>query len=223
VTKGFFITGTDTDVGKTWVTVALMRFFKNQGLSVIGLKPVAAGCKWQDGQLKNDDALLLQQNSSINLPYQTVNPYAFEQPVSPHLAAMGLSVQLDVIVQIFNKIKHSGDVVLMEGAGGWLAPLNDVDDIADLAKLIQLPVIVVVAIRLGCINHTRLTVQAIQMAGLACAGWIAVCLDPEMAMQKENITTISHKVSIPLLGVMPYSEKADFDLLVKSISGECLI
>jgi len=223
VKKGFFITGTDTDVGKTWVTVALMRFFKKQGLSVIGLKPVAAGCDWQDGQLKNDDALLLQQNASVDLAYQTVNPYAFKQPVSPHLAAMGQSVQLDVIEKTFNKIKHSADVVLVEGAGGWLVPLNDVDDIADLAKLIQLPVIVVVAIKLGCINHARLTVQSIQMSGLACAGWIAVCLDPEMTMQEENISTISHKVSIPLLGVLPYSEESDFDLLAEGISSKYLI
>ena len=221
--KSFFITGTDTDVGKTWVTVALMRFFKNNGLSVAGMKPVAAGCEWIDGQLKNADALLLQQNSSALLNYEEVNPYAYESAVSPHLAAGKNIAQLELILQSFQHLKTKAEVVVVEGAGGWFAPLNRQEDIADLAKLLKIPVIMVVAIRLGCINHARLTFQAIQAANVECAGWVAVCIDPKMQFQSENIETIKNKLSTPLLGVLPYLKERDFDLLAKNIIGEKLI
>ena len=215
--KGFFITGTDTGVGKTWATVALMRYFKNQGQSVIGMKPVAAGCEWQDGVLKNEDAILMQENASLELDYQKINPCAFEMPVSPHLAAGEDSVQLNIIEKAFDDLKEKADVILVEGAGGWLAPLSNECDIADLAKKLQLPVILVVAIRLGCINHARLTFQAIQTDKVECAGWVAMCVDPEMLKQSENIATIKDKISAPLLGVLPYSERMDFDLLAMKI------
>jgi dethiobiotin synthetase len=215
--KGFFITGTDTGVGKTWATIALMRYFQNQGQSVIGMKPVAAGCEWQDGILKNEDAILMQENASIELEYQKINPYAFEMPVSPHLAAGEHSVQLNVVKKAFDHLMDKADIILVEGAGGWLAPLSHEYDIADLAKILQLPVILVVAIRLGCINHARLTFQAIQADKVECAGWVAMCIDPEMPKQEENIATIKNKVSVPLLGVLPYSEQMDFDLLAMKI------
>lgn len=223
MTKSFFITGTDTDVGKTWVTVALMRFFKSKGLSVVGMKPVAAGCEWIDGQWKNEDALLIQQNSSDVLEYTEINPYAYELPVSPHLAADEKQVELDEIVDRYEYLKTKADVVIVEGAGGWLVPLNDKVDIADLAKVLDIPVIMVVAIRLGCINHARLTFQAIKAANIECTGWIAVCVDPNMQKQAENIETINNKISAPLLGVLPYIEKMDFDKLVTSLFEEKLI
>ncbi|MCK5829611.1 MAG: dethiobiotin synthase [Methylococcales bacterium] len=216
--KGFFITGTDTDVGKTWATIVLMRYFKNQGHSVIGMKPVAAGCEWHDGILKNEDAILIQENASIKLEYQKINPYAFEVPVSPHLAAGEHSVQLNVVKKAFDNLKDKADVIVVEGAGGWLAPLSNECDIADLAKILKLPVIVVIAIRLGCINHARLTFQSILADKMECVGWLAMCTDPNMLKQEENITTINNKVSAPLLGVFPYLEKMDFDLLVKKIN-----
>ena len=211
--KGFFITGTDTDVGKNWATIALMQYFKNQGYSVIGMKPVAAGCEWQDGVLKNQDALLMQENASLTLDYQMINPYAFEMPVSPHLAAGENPVQLNVIEKTFDELKEKADVVLVEGAGGWFAPLSNEFDIVDLAKILHLPVILVVAIRLGCINHARLTFQAIQAEKMECAGWIAMIVEPKMSMQTENIAMIKDKILVPLLGVLPYSEQMDFDLL----------
>jgi dethiobiotin synthetase len=211
--KGYFITGTDTDVGKTWATIALMRHFKNQGYSVIGMKPVAAGCEWQEGVLKNEDALLLQENASLKIEYKKINPYAFEMPVSPHLAASKNSVSLNVIKKTFDELKDNADVILVEGAGGWLAPLSYEYDIADLAKKLNLPVVFVVAIRLGCINHARLTFQAIQAEKMECAGWVAMCVDPDMPMQTENISMIKDKVSAPLLGVLPYSDLMDFDFL----------
>jgi len=216
---GFFITGTDTDVGKTWATIALMHYFKNKGFSVVGMKPVAAGCVWQDGQLKNADALLMQENATLALEYKEINPYAFEMPVSPHLAAKENPVQLDVIAKAFDCLKDKADVILVEGAGGWLAPLNEEYDIADLAKVLQISVIMVVAIRLGCINHARLTFNAIQSSGVKCAGWLAVCVNSEMSKQQDNIAMIKNKVSAPLLGVLPYTKEMDFELLAANITG----
>jgi dethiobiotin synthetase len=223
MSKSFFITGTDTDAGKTWATIALMHYFKKKGLSVIGMKPVAAGCAWQDGQLKNADALLMQEHASRTLDYKEINPYAFEMPVSPHLAARDNLVQLDVIAKAFRDLEDKADVILVEGAGGWLAPLNKECDIADLAKVLQIPVIMVVAIRLGCINHARLTFNAIQTAGVQCAGWFAMCVDSEMQKKDENIEMIKNKISVPFLGTLPYTKEMDFELLAASITGGSLI
>lgn len=216
--KAFFITGTDTNVGKTWASIALMNYYKRQGLSVMGFKPVAAGCDWVDGQLKNEDAMLLQENSSLPLDYEKINPFAFEAPVSPHIAAGDVSVNLGSIVQIFCELEKKVDVVVVEGAGGWLAPLNHEQDVADLAIALQIPVIMVVAIRLGCINHARLTFQAIQQSGVSCRGWLAMCVDPEMLRQTENIETIKNNISVPLLGVLPYVENVDFEMLGTKIN-----
>ena len=223
MSKSFFITGTDTDAGKTWATIALMHYFKNKGLSVVGMKPVAAGCVWQDGLLKNADALLMQENATLALDYKEINPYAFEMPVSPHIAAKDNPVQLDVIENAFRGLKDKADVVVVEGAGGWLAPLNHECDIADLAKVLQISVIMVVAIKLGCINHARLTFNAMQATGVQCAGWLAMCVDPEMQKQDENIEMIKNKISAPLLGTLPYTKEMDFELLAANIKGESLI
>ena len=211
--KGYFITGTDTNVGKTWATIALMRYFKQQGRSVVGMKPVASGCSMQDGQLKNEDALLIQENASVKIDYDLINPYAYELPVSPHIAGINNPVNLATVIDRFNNLKALAEIVLVEGAGGWYAPLNDHEDISDLAKALALPVILVVAIRLGCINHAKLTFQAIQLSGIPCAGWIAMCVDPDMLKPDENICTIKTALNVPLLGVLPYMASADFDLL----------
>ncbi len=216
--QGYFITGTDTNAGKTWATIALMRYFKQQGKSVIGMKPVAAGCFMQDGQLKNEDALLIQENASVKIDYDLINPYAYELPVSPHIAGINNPVKLATIVERFNTLKELAEIVLVEGAGGWYAPLNDHEDISDLAKSLALPVIIVVAIRLGCINHAKLTWQAIQHSGIPCAGWIAVCVDPDMLNRDENIHTIKTALNVPLLGVLPYLASADFDLLAGKLA-----
>ena len=216
--KGYFITGTDTNAGKTWATIALMRYFKQQGKSVAGMKPVASGCFMQDGQLKNEDALLIQENASLKIDYDLINPYAYELPVSPHIAGINNPVKLANIVEKFNTLKELAEIVLVEGAGGWYAPLNDSEDISDLAKSLALPVIIVVAIRLGCINHAKLTWQAIQHSGIPCAGWIAVCVDPDMLKLDENICTIKTALNVPLLGVLPYLASADFDLLAGKLA-----
>ncbi len=220
--KGFFITGTDTDIGKTWVSVALMRFLKSQGYSVAGMKPVSAGCKWQDGGWQNEDALMLQANSTIKLPYSLVNPYAFELPVSPHLAADGVMIEESVLLQAFSEIKKQTELVCVEGAGGWLVPITMQYDMADLARAMGLPVILVVGIKLGCLNHARLTMQAIESADVECVGWVANCLTPDMTMMDENIATLSEKLSVPLLAVLPFMQTSDFDVLAESFSNSGL-
>jgi dethiobiotin synthetase len=211
--QGYFITGTDTNAGKTWATIALMRYFKQQGKSVVGMKPVASGCFIKDGLLRNEDALLIQQNASLEIDYTLINPYAYELPVSPHIAGLNNPVKLATIVKRFNAVKELAEIVLVEGAGGWYAPLNNCEDISDLAKALALPVIMVVAIRLGCINHAKLTWQAIQQSRISCAGWIAMCVDTDMLNRDENIHTIKTALNVPLLGVLPYLVSADFDLL----------
>ncbi len=216
--KGYFITGTDTNAGKTWATIALMRYFKQQGKTVVGMKPVAAGCVMQNDQLKNEDALLIQENASFKIDYDLINPYAYQLPVSPHIAGISNPVKLATIAGHFTILKELAEIVLVEGAGGWYAPLNDHEDISDLAKVLALPVILVVAIKLGCINHAKLTWQAIQRSGIPCAGWIAVCVDFDMLKPDDNIRTIKTALNVPLLGVLPYLASADFDLLAGKLA-----
>lgn len=219
--KGYFITGTDTNVGKTWATIALMRYFKKRGKSVVGMKPVASGCLMQDGQLKNEDALLIQENVSLPVDYDLINPYAYERPVSPHIAGVNNPVKLDRLAAKFEVLKTLADIVVVEGAGGWYTPLNEREANSDLAKSLGLPVIMVVAIRLGCINHARLTYQAIAQSGVDCAGWIAVCTDPDLLSRDENIETIKASLDVPLLGVLPYMEVADFNFLSEQLRISC--
>jgi dethiobiotin synthetase len=215
--KGYFITGTDTNAGKTWATIALMHYFKSQGKTVAGMKPVASGCLMQDGRLKNEDALLIQENASLPVDYDLVNPYAYELPVSPHIAGVDNPVKLDLLVGTFERLKTMADIVVVEGAGGWYSPLNEREDNSDLAKALALPVIMVVAIRLGCINHARLTYQAIIQSGASFAGWIATCTDAELLRRDENILTLKNALGGPLLGVLPYSKAADFKFFSKKL------
>ncbi len=216
--QGYFITGTDTNVGKTWATVALMRYFQGKGKTVIGMKPAASGCTTQDGVLVNGDALLLQENASTRLDYGLINPYAFVLPVSPHIAGKDNPVELDVVVNTFNAIKGQAQIILVEGAGGWYSPLNENQDNADLAAALALPVLMVVAIKLGCINHAKLTHLAIQGRGVNCAGWIAVCNEADTLYPDEIIAKIKSTLAVPMLGVLPYLEIADFDVLARGFS-----
>lgn len=211
--KGYFITGTDTNVGKTWATVALMRYFKQQGKSVVGMKPVASGCFIELGMPRNLDALLIQKNASVQVGYDVVNPYAYQLPVAPHIAGMKNPVELANVLAKFEHLKTLADVVLVEGVGGWYAPINNHQDVSDLALALGLPVILVVAIKLGCINHAKLTFQAIVRSGLVCAGWIAVCVEPELLCLDSNIETLKSLLNTPMLGVLPFMENVDFDIL----------
>ncbi len=217
--QGYFITGTDTNVGKTWVTVALMRMIKQRGLSVAGMKPVAAGCEWRQGQWKNEDALLMQEHASVNLPYQCINPYAFKLAVSPHLACEGKTVNINVLQEKLEALRQQVDIVLVEGAGGWYSPLSKTFDNAHLAEVLCLPVIMVVAIRLGCINHALLTWRAIQASTAECHGWIAVKTDNRMLQADENIHYLQERINTPLIGVLPCIDRPDFDLLSHNLKG----
>jgi dethiobiotin synthetase len=216
--KGYFITGTDTHVGKTWATVALMQYFKQQGKSVVGMKPVASGCVRVEGQLRNEDALLLQQHASVPVNYAVVNPYAYELPVSPHIAGQENPVDVAVVLHAFQHLASLADVILVEGAGGWYVPINQYQDISDLALTLGLPVILVVAIKLGCINHARLSLQAIQYKGLPCAGWVAVALEPQLLCFDAVLATLQAQLSVPLLASFPYMEVMDSALMANKVT-----
>ncbi|MBT8121464.1 MAG: dethiobiotin synthase [Gammaproteobacteria bacterium] len=204
-TRGLFVTGTDTGVGKTVISLGLMQALQDRGLSVAALKPVASGCERTPHGLRNDDALQLQQQASIPLAYEQVNPYAFEPPIAPHLAAeqAGQTVEINKIYEIYQYIASSVDVVIVEGVGGWQVPLNSRETVADLAHGLGLDICLVVGLRLGCINHALLSAQAIDHRGCTLAGWVANALPPTMDALDENINTLKQKLSSPLLGVVP--------------------
>lgn len=202
----FFVTGTDTDAGKTLVAATILHKAKQQGLSTLGLKPVASGCVTTDDGLRNADALMLQQESTIKLDYQQVNPYAFEPAIAPHIAAkqQGKNIQVERLVgycrgALFDKPQ----ICIIEGAGGWRVPLNNREYFSDFAKSMNIPVILVVAVKLGCINHAVLTAEAIRNDGLAIAGWVANCVGGDMPCYEENIETLKQQLRLPLLGEIP--------------------
>lgn len=215
--QAYFITGTDTGIGKTWAAVALMRHFQNWGKSVIGMKPVASGCELIDGKPVNADALLLQANASVKLPYEQINPYAYLLPISPHLAGKDNPADLNKLAGVFGNLKTQAEVIVVEGAGGWYSPLNGEQTNGDLALLLGLPVILVVGIKLGCINHALLSARAISGDGTPLAGWIANRLHPEEANDRQVIETLTEALAPPLLGILPYSKDRDFDRLAKAI------
>ncbi len=201
-----FITGTDTNAGKTWATVELIKSLKQDGKIVLGMKPVASGCEIHEGILKNADALALQQASSFWCDYDLINPFAYELPISPHLAGQKNPVDFEKIKTCFTQLQILADIVIVEGAGGFFTPLNQTQTIADLAKTLNLPVIMTVGIKLGCINHALLTYQAIKKMGLEFAGWFAVCNDSMVLFPNEIIDFIEEKIAEPLLHIFPYAE-----------------
>lgn len=199
----YFVTGTDTDVGKTLISCALLHGFAGRGLRVVGMKPVAAGC---DEQGINEDVRALRAASNVLASLGQINPYCFEQAVAPHLAAQfaGVRISLDRIVQTYRELVSQADMVVVEGAGGFCVPLNESEDGADMARLLKRPVILVVGMRLGCLNHALLTQRAIAATGLKTAGWVANCMDGQMSMLNENIAALEERLDAPLLGVVPH-------------------
>lgn len=206
MTKTYFVTGTDTEVGKTVASCALLQAANAQGANAIGYKPVASGSEQTSEGLRNNDALLLQANSRVKLPYSMINPIVFEAPTSPHIISekMGLPIDLSVINQGLLDIQRQGDWVLVEGAGGWYTPLSTEKTYADWVIEQQLPVILVVGVKLGCINHALLTLEAIHAAGLLVAGWIANEVEPAGAYQAEYLATLKRMIKPPCLGILPY-------------------
>ncbi len=211
MTNSYFITGTDTDVGKTIIALGLIAKLQQQGYRVGAMKPLAAGCEGSSEGLRNADAVQLQQQAGNKLPYKVINPYAFAPAIAPHIAAAaeGVRVDIETIYQHYQTIAAASDCVIVEGAGGWQVPLNDFQTIADLAQRLQLPVILVVGMQLGCISHTLLTVESIRAAKLPLAGWVANQIDPHMERIEENIATLEQRIDAPLLGQIPYLAQFD--------------
>lgn len=201
--KGYFVTGTDTGVGKTRIAVELIHALRARGLHVAGMKPVAAG---HEAGALNEDVIALTQAANVEADLADVNPYAFEPPIAPHVAAAqaGVRIELEVIRAAYARLAAQADVVVVEGAGGWRVPLNDRDDMADLAQALGLPVVLVVGLRLGCLNHALLTADAIRQRGLSWGGWVGNAIDPDMACRDENIETLRSRLSGPCLGIYSY-------------------
>ncbi|MCW5600541.1 dethiobiotin synthase [Nitrosomonas sp.] len=218
---GYFVTGTDTGVGKTLVSCALLHAFALAGKTAIGMKPIAAGCetgKWLDVEQ-------LIAASSVSAAREWINPYALVPPIAPHIAAKqaGVTIDLAVIQQAFYALQKTADRVIVEGAGGFLVPLGDRYDTRDLACALGQPVVLVVGLRLGCLNHALLTAAAIQASGLPLAGWVANQIDPAMASLAENIDTLQQRLAAPLLGVLPFREQPDAKAFAAQLDTRLLV
>lgn len=212
---GFFVTGTDTGVGKTFVSCLLLHAFSVHDKTAVGMKPIAAGCengRWHDVEW-------LRAAGNIDVPRELINPYALEAPIAPHIAAaqQGIEIDLEKITAAFQELKNRSDVVVVEGVGGFRVPVNERQDTSDLARSLDLPVVLVVGMRLGCINHALLTAQAIQQAGLSLAGWVANFIDPNCMALDENITTLRQRLNCPLLGIVPFSTIPDMQMLSQQL------
>ena len=205
--RGVFVTGTDTGIGKTRVSALLVRAHRACGRRAIGMKPVASGCRETADGLRNEDAEALIAASDPAPPYAACNPYAFAPPIAPHIAAReaGIAIALDPIVSAYSTLAAMADRVVVEGVGGWSVPLSDALMQADLVRAIDVPVVLVVGLRLGCINHALLSARAIVADGCTLAGWIANRIDPDMARADENLDTLRARIAAPLLGVVSHA------------------
>lgn len=206
--RGVFVTGTDTGVGKTRVAVALIRALRAQGLRVVAMKPVAAGA--EPGCL-NADVEALRAACDAAMSLADMNPYSFAAPIAPHIAAetAGVRIELERIAHAYTRLATTADVVVVEGAGGWRVPLSASADMADLAARLGLPVVLVVGLKLGCLNHAILTADAIRARGLPFAGWIGNRLDPAMLETEANLAALAARLPGPCLGVMPFVADGD--------------
>ena len=203
---GFFITGTDTSVGKTLISCALLRAFANSGKRVVGMKPVAAGCEQSSNRIQCEDVENLRAAGNVDAPLELVCPYTFTLPIAPHIAAAksGVAIELLHIRAAFERLRHMADIIIVEGVGGFRVPLNSTEDTGDLAKMLGLPIILVVGMRLGCLNHALLTAQNIAASGLPLAGWIANQTDPTMLYAVENIQALAERLPAPLLATVEH-------------------
>lgn len=205
--SGYFITGTDTGVGKTAVACALLHAFSSLGRTVAGMKPVAAGL--EEGRHTDVERLLAA--SSVNAPRELVNPYCLERPIAPHIAARqaGVTIDLELIRRAYDQLAAFAEVVIVEGVGGFKVPLNESEDSVDLASRLGLPVILVVGMRLGCLNHALLTAQAVREKGLSLAGWVANRIDPGMPVFEDNVQALELRLGAPLLAAVPWFERPE--------------
>lgn len=204
--QAYFVTGTDTEVGKTTIAAGLLHAARIAGLSTAAAKPVASGCERTANGLRNSDALALLGECTLPLRYEQVNPLAFEPAIAPHLAAREAGVELSVsalLEPVRQVLALEAHFTLVEGAGGWRVPLDGVETLADLARALELPVIMVVGVRLGCINHALLSAEAIEHDGLKLAGWVANVVDPDTSRLQENLQTLAERLAAPCLGIVP--------------------
>ncbi len=204
--QAFFITGTDTGVGKTYIACKLIRDYVAQGYKVVGMKPVSAGTVLADSDWVNEDVLQLEKAGNVIVSRELINPYSFTAPIAPHIAAKneGIKIKIELIQQAFEALVTMADIVIVEGAGGFLVPLNNQQTTADLVAALNIPIILVVGMKLGCINHALLTVEAIKARQLTLHGWVANQLAPSMDAFEENIATITQKIHMNCLAIYPY-------------------
>jgi dethiobiotin synthetase len=224
MTQGFFVTGTDTGVGKTLVACALLNAYARRGLRAIGMKPVAAGAAEEGGALVNDDVMALTAASSVGAAAALVNPYCFAPPIAPHIAAAeaGVIIDLERIRHAYFALAAVADRVIVEGAGGFRVPLGADSDTARLAVMIELPVVLVVGMRLGCINHALLTADAVRASGLVLAGWVANHIDPAMSHADENVATLEARLGAPLVTRIAYGENPDAARIAATLGADFL-
>ncbi len=221
----YFITGTDTDAGKTTVAAGLLHAARLSGLSTAAGKPVASGSVITPQGLRNADALALQAECSLELGYDDINTFTFEPAIAPHLAAReaGVSLTVNALLQPMRRLlERNADFTLIEGAGGWRVPLADQSNLSDLAMGLGLPVILVVGVRLGCINHALLTAEAIAQDGLQLAGWVANIVDPKTSRLEENLATLSERLPAPCIGRVPRLKKASAEAVAEHLHLELL-
>ena len=214
-----FVAGTDTDVGKTLVAAALLHKCRERGQTAAGMKPVAAGCELRGGRLWNADVAALTAASGLALDRALVNPYLFAAPIAPHIAAAeeGIDIDLEHIVGCYARLCEQAEAVVVEGAGGFLVPLGGDSDGGHLARRLGLPVLLVVGMRLGCINHALLTQEAIAARGLVLAGWVANRVDPGMARFDANLAALESRLRAPLLGVIPFLDRPEAALAARHL------
>ncbi|MCF8827874.1 dethiobiotin synthase [Xanthomonas campestris] len=215
----FYVTGTDTGIGKTVASTALLHAVRARGHTAVGMKPVASGCVATPQGWHNEDALALQAASQPQPDYATLNPYALPAALAPELAAadVGVTLSLAPLQHAFAQLRAQAEVVVVEGVGGWAAPLSAQLDQADLVRALQLPVVLVVGVRLGCINHARLTAAAIAADGLRCIGWIANEIDPQMERIEDNIRMLGQRLAMPCWGRIPWRPEAQAEGLAQYI------
>ncbi|MRX09204.1 dethiobiotin synthase [Pseudoduganella sp. FT25W] len=204
-----FVTGTDTEIGKTLISSAMLHALVQSGVRACGMKPVAAGAELRDGKWHNDDCDQLTAAGNVHLPQSITTPFLFKEPAAPHIAAEleGVSISPVPILAAYVEINAASDAVVVEGVGGFIVPLNDEFDTADLAEQLALPVVLVVGLRLGCISHALLTVEAILSRGLKLAGWVANETQADMAFADENVAALAQRIPAPLLGRVPRLEQ----------------
>jgi len=204
-----FVTGTDTEIGKTLVSAALLHILAQRGVRAAAMKPVAAGAEWRDGAWHNDDADMLAASAGVALPQVITTPYLFQTAAAPHIAAALENTAIDPahILHCYAEVRRQAEAVVVEGVGGFRVPLTDSYDTADLAQQLALPVVLVVGVRLGCISQAMLTVEAIQARGLTLMGWVANTVDADMGHAQANIQALVQRIDAPLLGQLPRFEK----------------